>query len=279
MCKIKQTSLTQRRAVHVPPRIRTLAIDAEGLAVRGAPPARGKAVYWAVEALSVRVRAWGQTKTQVQEGGPSLGDTGARGVGREAIFVLGVRKRPIAVAFVSLHAALRLPALPRHALNVYHIEVACSRSLCRTTSSCSESKSISHQIVAAARACAASSPARSGSVLTTTLLLLLALSRSGGGWTNGRPLSAAACFHVLPPSVEDVGMWQEAQRQRVLAQHKLFAERASCHCPAPSWHGPAADSRFTRGLAGGRRARQRACMRRRLGCGGGGGSVDVEAVV
>jgi hypothetical protein len=43
------------------------------------------------------------------------------GVGREAIFVLGVRKRPIAVAFVSLHAALRLPALPRHALNVYHI--------------------------------------------------------------------------------------------------------------------------------------------------------------
>ncbi|KAJ7829139.1 hypothetical protein B0H13DRAFT_2116399, partial [Mycena leptocephala] len=52
------------------------------------------------------------------------------------------------------------------------------------------SKSISHQIVAAARACAASSPARSGSVLTTNLLLLLALSRGGG-----------ACFHVLPPSV------------------------------------------------------------------------------
>jgi hypothetical protein len=35
MCKIKQTSLTQRRAVHVPPGIRTLAIDAEGqVAVR-----------------------------------------------------------------------------------------------------------------------------------------------------------------------------------------------------------------------------------------------------
>jgi hypothetical protein len=27
-------------------------------------------------------------------------------------------------------------------------------------------------------------------------------------------------------------MWHEAQRQRVLAQHKLFEERASCQCPA-----------------------------------------------
>ncbi|KAJ7458128.1 hypothetical protein FB451DRAFT_1182876 [Mycena latifolia] len=155
------------------------------------------------------------------------------GMGREAIFVLGVRKRPVAVAFVSLHAALRLPALLRHALNVYHIRITCARSLARwslrrTTSSCSESKPISHLIVAAARACAASSPARSGSVSTTTLLLL-ALSRGGGGWTYGRPLSAAGCFHVLPPRErakvkrEDVGMWREAQRQRVLAQHKLFA--------------------------------------------------------